>query len=574
MLNVRRAAFLMLALALSGCAAPLDEDGAATEEDAFGPLPSTGKADVTDSFPAMAPLPSACTLDRPFQVFFTPDDPAFTLELRLIDEVRARARAADAKAKAFPEGQNPFRIRYAVYNMTHDEIARRLADAEAQDGVDVQVLVESDQLANEWVAVDDIFQSRGLEVVLDHTTLAPADRARADLVGVKQDGLMHLKTRLFEAPGYEALLTGSLNPNGSAGANEETLHLIREPALIARYREGYAAVQGGQGLPNSWDDSAAVNVLFSPAAPGQLRAATRLLEWLDAEQEQILLMVFSLRNVSSPAYPKTLLDILKQKRAAGVPVHVITDRKQSDGVDLDGNKVAMDDWLEDNLRAAGIPVYEAVNDAERLFGYRYPFSAMHHKVAVLGRTRVRVITDASNWTAAALGSKKAREKNVESQLFIDSEKLDGNLTGRRYLAQWLRVLDRYAHQSAAVDGEAQAAEVAATLLALPSWPGVAVAVSARATTKLGEEIHALGDRAELGAWGSLGPGIRLATDGASYPEWSSTAATALPLGARIEWKLTARAPWGVRWEQGGNRVELAAPAVCGAGEAVLRGVWR
>jgi hypothetical protein len=566
---------MLLSLGLACGAAPLDEDGAASDEsDVFGPPIASGKADVTDGFPAMAPLPASCSVERPFQVFFTPDDPAFSLELGMIEEIRARARAAGALGKAYPEGQNPFRIRYAVYNMTHDEIARRLADAEAKDGVDVQVLVESDQLTHEWVAIDDIFRSRGLEVVLDHTTIAAADHDRADLVGVKQDGLMHLKTRIFDAPGYQAVLSGSLNPNGSAGANEETLHLIRDPALISRYREGYAAVEGGKGLPNSWDANAAVNVLFSPVTSGGLRAATRLLEWLDAEQEQILLMVFSLRNVSSPAYPKTLLEILKQKQAAGVPVYVITDRKQSDGIDLDGNKVAMDDWLDDNLRAAGIPVYEAVNDAERLFGYRYPFSAMHHKVAVLGRTRIRVITDASNWTAAALGSKKAREKNVESQLFIDSEKLDGNRTGRRYLAQWMRVLDRYAYQSAAIDGEAPASAVEAALLGLAGWPALGLEVSAQAKTSLGEEVFAVGDRPELGRWGQLGAGIQLATDAASYPEWRSTTTTSLPLGARIEWKLVARASSGSRWEKGGNRAELVSPSVCGDGAALLRGVWR
>jgi hypothetical protein len=562
---------VLLPVVLLMACAPDSDEAEAEDLDAFGPGQPQGKADATDGFPAMAQLPAGCDLERPLQVFFTPDDPAFTLELSLIDKVRALARAA---GQTHPEGQNPFRIRYAVYNMTHDEIARHLAAAEG-DGVDVQVLVESDQLTHEWVAVDDIFRARGLEVALDHTALDAAARTSADLVGVKQDGLMHLKTRIFEAPGFQAVLSGSLNPNGSAGANEETLHLIRDPKLIARYVEGYEAVLDGKGLPNRWDEGAAVNVLFSPAAAGGQRAATRLLEWLAAEEEQILLMIFSLRNVSSPAHPHTLLEILKQKKSAGVPVYVITDRKQSDGIDLDGNRVAADDWLEDSLRQAGIPVYEAVNDAAALFGYRYPYAAMHHKVAVLGRTKIRVITDASNWTAAALGSRKWPEKNVESQLFIDSDRLDGNATGRRYLAQWLRVLARYAAQSEKIDGELPAAEVAKRLHALAGWPEVGLSFSARATTAMGEEIYAVGDRDELGRWGATGPGVRLATDGARYPEWSSVAPTMLPIGARLEWKLVARAQWGTRWEAGANRVDVVGPRVCGAdGGGELRGVWR
>jgi hypothetical protein len=120
------------------------------------------------------------------------------------------------------------------------------------------------------------------------------------------------------------------------------------------------------------------------------------------------------------------------------------------------------DSTEDRLRAAGVPVYEATNSAS-------PYTAMHHKVAVLGKSRIRVITDAANWTKAGLGSDSVRAKNVESVLFIDSEQLDNNRTGRRYLAQWLKVLKRYAGQSV-VDGEESAGPVIDALMSRADWP--------------------------------------------------------------------------------------------------------
>jgi len=98
-----------------------------------------------------------------------------------------------------------------------------------------------------------------------------------------------------------------------------------------------------------------------------------------------------------------------------------------------------------------------MNDAFDFFGYQNPYCAMHHKSAILGRTRLRVITDASNWTAAAMGSWKKAEKNVESQLFIDSTALDDGRTGRRYLSQWVSVFERYGWQGVERDGEAPGA---------------------------------------------------------------------------------------------------------------------
>ena len=114
-----------------------------------------------------------------------------------------------------------------------------------------------------------------------------------------------------------------------------------------------------------------------------------------------------------------------------------------------GKPVSNDDPTEDQLRQAGIPVYEVLNHAT-------PYTAMHHKVAVLGLEKIKVISGAANWSYSGLGSRDRKARNVESVLFIDSAKLDHNHTGYRFIAQWMRVLWRYASQSEEIDQERSA----------------------------------------------------------------------------------------------------------------------
>ena len=72
-------------------------------------------------------------------------------------------------------------------------------------------------------------------------------------------------------------------------------------------------------------------------------------------------------------------------------------------------------------------------------------------------------------------------------------------------------------------------------------------------------------------------GLPLETDGMRYPVWTSPATIALPLGATVEWKLTAS--YGdaasVRWERGPNRRAFVQPAALVASDALsLNGEWR
>ncbi len=547
--------------ATTGCA--VEEETLEVPEE--GALPGSlvdGKIDG-DPVPAYAAISDRASLDEPFAALFAPDDPVSTLELALIEDVRAE-RALDPAT--YIEGDNPFRIRYAVYNLRNPQVVAALASAQ-DAGVDVQILIDRRQLdpAKTWNTADETLVERGFELVRDHRELDETTRRTADLVGIRHGGLMHLKTRLFETPTTRSMLTGSMNPGDNAVLNEETLHLIREPRLIDRYAAAYERILRGERIDNIWDADAAVNVLFTPSASGP-RAGGQLLRWVAEEDELILLMVFSLRDITGDGAEGSLVSILAERARAGVPVYVITDRKQSDGVDADGARLYRDDDMEDRLREAGVRVYEATNRAT-------PFTAMHHKVGIFGLSSVRVVTDAANWTVSGLGSRTRVARNYESQLFIDTSRLDDGRTGRRYLAQWLRVLSRYADQSAD-DGEASYQEVAATLMAMPGWPSQSVRFEVTAETSFGESIYVRGDRPELGDWTALGH--PLGTDAERYPTWLSVGAFELPLGSTFEWKLTASFGGGApRWERGRNRVSYAQPAPLAATEAlVLDAVWR
>ena len=554
---VRSISALLMATAAAACGTEVSDLEGRWEE---GPplLDAAGKADGVE-LPAYGPLPEAADLDRALEALFTPDDPVVTLELAMIERVRT-ARRADAGTYA--DGANPFRIRYAVYNLRNPQVTGGLIAA-ADDGVDVQVLIEADQLdpARDYNLMDERLVQAGFEFAPDHRGLDEAGRASADLVGVTGSGLMHLKTRLFETPGWSALLTGSMNPGDNAVMNEETLHLVRDPEIIASYGAAYEAVLNGRRIDNRWRDDA-VNVLFTPGGDGP-RAGAKILEWVAGEDEQILLMVYSLRDVWGE-----LVTLLRAKVASGVPVYVITDRKQSDGVDADGVHVTWDDHTEDRLREAGVHVYEATNRST-------PYTAMHHKVAILGLTDIRIITDAGNWTVAGLGRRTQRARNQESLLFVDCSRLDGGRTGRRYLAQWLRVLSRYAHQSAG-DAEPTFDEVAGALMASPDWPLQEVAFEAIVETEWGEEARVRGSHEALGSWGYANEGLPLTTEPESYPVWRSPDPALLPLGLGFDWKLVVVRPGTglVRWEEGQDRRGLAQPGVLEPGAPVLRARYR
>ena len=532
------------------------EDGIYEEGDEAAPV-AYGKADGSGAYSrAFEALPEERGDESaPLEAFFAPDDQVVSLELEQIDKV-IEARLNDPAE--YVEGENPYRVRYAVYDIKNSLIVEKLIEAHAM-GVDVQVLIESTMLSSRkrYHKSDERMVEAGFELFTDHKKLEGDDFASADLIGIRKTGYMHLKLRLYETPALDWLLTGSFNPGEHAPFNDETLHLIRDPELVARYQAMYEAVLHDEKVANNWDDEAAVNALFCPEASGT-RAGAKILEWLQEEDEQILLMVFAVRDISAPGFTESLVDILYHKAKSGVPVYLITDKKQT----------YYDRGLTDILANGGVHVYEVTNTSTR-------YTAMHHKVAILGREQIRVITDTANWSKGALGAVDTPATYHESLLFIDTDKLDGGYTGRRYLSQFALVLERYAHYGAAM-GQPNFYDALHELSDHEDWPRQQTRfVGHEIYTTVGEEAFITGDQDALGQWGTANLGLQLATTADIYPSWQSEI-TELPLGLPFDWKLTSGAPDALMldWEPRTNRTDIAlSPSFTSDDVAVIEGTW-
>ena len=75
----------------------------------------------------------------------------------------------------------------------------------------------------------------------------------------------------------------------------------------------------------------------------------------------------------------------------------------------------------------GVPVYRFQNESGQ-------YNAVHGKAAIFGRSQTKVLTGAGNWTRGSIGS---GNKQNEERFFVDSGRLDGNRTGRRYMSNFL-----------------------------------------------------------------------------------------------------------------------------------------
>ena len=523
---------------------------------------SHDKADALHYQKASAPLPKGLLVDPSSRVLFSPDDPTLSVELALINRVTNECLND-------PERQSEYRIRYAVYNLTNDLITQELIKA-AQAGVHVQVLIESEQLNQDrtWNLVNERFLSAGLSVEYDHRYLKDTERRDVHLIGIEARGLMHMKMRLYETPHWQRLMTGSLNPNTTSYLNDESLHLISDPQIINQYRIAYESLLYDWPFENEWHEDAGLNVLFTPVNHGE-RAIDRIFQWIAEEEEQILLMIFALRDLTAPSDSRSLVELLKEKAASGIPVYVITDRKQSDGVNNWGESVSDDDTTEDQLRQAGIPVYEVLNHAT-------PYTAMHHKVAVLGLEEIKVISGAANWSNSGLGSRDRKARNVESVLFINSAKLDHNHTGHRFIAQWMRVLWRYASQSEELDQEQSALDLFSKLSSSHHWPNMQFSFEIETHSNLGgDKLAITGDLEQLGWWGLHGyhPLVQNEED---QIHWQSLDTITAPIGMPVNWKTIAINDQGeiLRWENRNHHTEILSPSITQEDFVTFKGVWK
>lgn len=518
----------------------------------------TQKEDSVEATAARIPLPGGLINSEDHIIFFAPDDPTLALELALIDRMISDCSELETPSQC--------RIRYAVYNFTSALLTQKLIKA-AHEGIKVQVLIEADQLSSsrEWNLINERFVEAGLNVQYDQRYINDAERENAHLIGIGGRGLMHLKMRLFEAPTWRKLLTGSLNPNTTAHLNDETLHLISNEDLIYKYNITFDSILYHWPLYNTWDENEPINVLFTPTAAGK-RPINQIFKWIAEEQEQILLMIFSLRDLKSEVDQRSLSELLIDKAKEGIPVYVITDRKQSDGTVYNDSQ-RDDDEMEDMLRAGGIPVYEATNDVT-------PYTAMHHKVAILGRTKLKVISGAANWSYSGLGSKDQPANNTESVLFIDSFKLDHNYTGYRFLGQWIKTLHRYGHQSEQHDHEQSPSTLISKLTSSDGWPLLDYSFQVTLERPDVQDLGITGDLAQLGWWGTHGYHALLQSEDSN--DWYSLNQLSAPLGTPISWKMISLKADGSidHWEPRGHRFELLSLPLKLGDQTVIKGVWR
>lgn len=495
----------------------------------------------------MAPAAPATVVDRftgprnapseGIHTIFTPSDEAKKAELALLDTVISARRADN---RTFPPGQNPYRIEYAIYNMTDRDVIGRLIEA-SRAGVQVQVLIDAGQITPEKphnTVVKDLVAA-GFSHSESQKGLSAEAKKNTQVIEIEMPGagLFHFKSRYFTWPDprsgqqQESLLTGSHNPQNSAHKNDESLHRIEDPALIKKYTEAFRALRDEKPIENTWDANAAANVLFTSASTRGPKPVDKIIELVEQERELIFLTVFSLRNLEASDGAR-LVDKLVAAQARGVPVVVVTDRKQSDGVRDDGTPSAQDmDQTDDLLERAGIPVYEFTNPAG-------PRTAMHLKSALFGLEAMKVVTDTGNWTNATMGTGgTSRGKNAESILFVDSKKYDGNRTGATYLAEFIRVMRKYQDQNAGT-GKPDVEKLIQKLQALPNFPTVKVDLSSVAAAHAGREVYLTGDHPALRGQNGE-PGLRLDTNPGNAA-LSTRATVELPLATRLEYRVATR----------------------------------
>lgn len=277
---------------------------------------------------------------------------------------------------------------------------------------------------------------------------------------------------------------------------------ITDPYLMDRYDLFFDALvsQGEKQWVNEFIPTKAVNVMFSPSSVG-FDVASQILDWIDSENEFIMISVFSLYPFSErgEAGSRTLLTSLKAAVQRGVMIIVVTDRKQSDGPSGFGQV------FDDMIRALSkdIIMYEVTNDVGM-------FNAMHLKDMVLGISRMRVVTDTANWSQAAFGSCVSVENKVEvwgkkrckpaasseSTLFIDGALMPNkNLFPSRVLKHHLSLLDKYWRQiPAQKTGDPAPQDVWARLVARfgAALPFQRTTVFVQANTRPGEFLELRG----------------------------------------------------------------------------------
>lgn len=398
--------------------------------------------------------------DEPLDIYFSPGS---AVEDRIAEELEGATES----------------IRVAMYNLRSDRLGWLLLDRQ-NAGIDVQVLWDAKQMAKDYNTLDDELIAAGLNVV-----------------PIQNDNSAYatLHDKLAVIDGHTVFL-GSANWGPSAlYDNNETTLAVESPALAQVVDAELDELVAGEKQPRSGSDDDRVQLYFSP----EDRLDQVTIAALDAATERIEVAVFSL-------YYQPLTDALIRAKQRGVEVYVVTDAKQSAGSQLD-----------EQLRDAGIPVIEALNQTSE-------YTAMHHKFAVIdGAT---TLVGSYNW------SYTATFKSYEDLAVIAGDPE----VAAAFEGEVGRLWQRYG-----------------TSVGGPKLAPVPVDIAAWCDgTAYGDTLVLVGDRPELGGWD---PHQGIFLDGRDWPTWRGQ--VSLPAGTRIEYKLVIlRADGRVDWERGDNRVAV------------------
>jgi phosphatidylserine/phosphatidylglycerophosphate/cardiolipin synthase-like enzyme len=394
----------------------------------------------------------------PAQPFFAPYDDVEEEVLRLLDSAKEE-------------------VVIAHYNIRREAILDKLIELHER-GVKVRVAVDETNAGREWNTGDDQLEQAGIELV----RTKPGGRT----------SLMHFKICVIDR---ETVMTGSYNWNATAAlANDENMLVVRDQALAEVYRQEVLEVLGDG---ESEFQGGRVNEFFELHFAPDERLDSVLKSQLDKARDSIEIAMFGLTE-------RKVQDALIKALDRGVKVSIVTEQKMA-------NKTPLDEKVEQ----AGALVVRAANRTG-------PFSAMHHKYAVVDGKRV--ITGACNWT------KNGTRYSDEDILVADSEAL---------ALQYQENFRDLQHVYGGIDSPAD--REAAPVMFHAEHEG----------TGWGDRVFVVGSDPALGGWNPHN-GVELKTSDDLFPAWAGH--LRLPAGQDVEYKfVTIKADGSVEWEPGPNR---------------------
>ena len=413
---------------------------------------------------------SAGTVDS---VYFAPYDSRDELQMDVALAVTVTEACLANKTLRSPGEENPYQILWAVYNLLDMDYIQPLIDA-FNAGVEVKVLIEFTQLSQPYVPLYEIFKNNSLRVAPTcydtNRNLSLTNLQNLNLVGIDVQekttfsngtGIMHTKTRYFRwndntGVKNECVASGSMNTEDTALLNDETLLITSDPESIRQYLQFFwSTLYNNDTALNVFIPTQTSNLLYSLYAGNKSTAALSVvLDWLQNEEELIIFSVYCLLDLYGPVFgenPLTglaLVDVLCDRKKAGVKVMVMTDKDCCDG---DGSFNSGDDTVTAyQIAQCDIPVYKCKN-----WGCPDPtqcYTAFHHKNVVFGTPKAKagtkITTGTANWSGSSMGGgvgKKAYTPvNAETQVFLANE----TVTWTRFLSNSLYSIRKYESQQA------------------------------------------------------------------------------------------------------------------------------